>query len=200
MANVRSAAAPVDPRVAKSRQVVLSTAADLLVEGGPSAVTIDAIVARSKVAKSTIYRHWATRDEVLVAMLAECVGPTLGEPSPTAPPADALRSMLYSLVDMLSDPAAARAVATMILLKLELKGLNQLEQSMERTQLDTLRSVLDRGVREGLIKADYDGLLASAQLLGPLMFAHLTGALPCDRALADHTLEVFLNTYGTSPN
>src|SRR5690606_191899 len=50
--------APLDARVARSRATVLRTATDLLVEGGPSAVTIDAIVARSGVAKSTIYRHW----------------------------------------------------------------------------------------------------------------------------------------------
>src|SRR5687767_10053529 len=46
-----------DGRIARTRSAVLRSATDLLMEGGPSAVTIDAIVARSGVAKSTIYRH-----------------------------------------------------------------------------------------------------------------------------------------------
>ena len=55
----------------RTREAVLTAATDLLVEGGPSAVTIDAVVARSGVAKSTIYRHWESRDEVLVAVFPD---------------------------------------------------------------------------------------------------------------------------------
>ena len=62
----------VDARVARSRAAVVRAATDLLVEGGPSAVTIDAIVARSGVAKSTIYRHWASRDDVLLDVMESC--------------------------------------------------------------------------------------------------------------------------------
>ncbi|HZG95788.1 MAG TPA: helix-turn-helix domain-containing protein [Mycobacteriales bacterium] len=40
------------------------------------AVTIDAVVARSKVAKSTIYRHWETRDDLLL----DCSG-SAGRPA-----------------------------------------------------------------------------------------------------------------------
>ena len=51
-----------DPRVARSRTAVLDAATHLLVTGGPAAVTVDAVVAESGVAKSTIYRHWRSRD------------------------------------------------------------------------------------------------------------------------------------------
>ncbi len=71
----------MDARVARTRAAVLRTATDLLVEGGPSAVTIDAIVARSGVAKSTIYRHWESRDDVLVAVIENCA-PNLVAPDP----------------------------------------------------------------------------------------------------------------------
>ena len=62
----------MDSRIARTRAAVLRSATDLLVEGGPSAVTIDAIVARSGVAKSTIYRHWESRDDILVAVIEHC--------------------------------------------------------------------------------------------------------------------------------
>ena len=75
--------ATVDPRVSRTRAAVLRAATDLLVEGGPYAVTIDAIVARSGVAKSTIYRHWQSRDEVLLSVIESCA-PQLPEPDPDA--------------------------------------------------------------------------------------------------------------------
>ena len=69
------------PACARSRAAVVRAATDLLVEGGPSAVTIDAIVARSGVAKSTIYRHWASRDDVLLDVIESCA-PVLPRPDP----------------------------------------------------------------------------------------------------------------------
>src|SRR3984893_1446032 len=51
-------AAPVDPRVERSRQVILQAALDELGEAGYGAFTIESVAARAGVAKSTIYRHW----------------------------------------------------------------------------------------------------------------------------------------------
>lgn len=55
----RSVEAPaVDPRVARSRERVLGVALDLVAERGIAGASIEAIAARSGVAKSTIYRQW----------------------------------------------------------------------------------------------------------------------------------------------
>ena len=47
-----------DPRLERTRRAVLEAALDLLTEHGYGEVTIEAVAARSGVAKSTIYRHW----------------------------------------------------------------------------------------------------------------------------------------------
>src|ERR1700724_693047 len=51
-------AAPVDPRVERSRQVILQAALDELGEAGYGAFTIESVDSRAGVGKSTIYRHW----------------------------------------------------------------------------------------------------------------------------------------------
>jgi crotonobetainyl-CoA:carnitine CoA-transferase CaiB-like acyl-CoA transferase len=61
----------MDPRIERTQAAVRRAATDLLVEGGPAAVTVDAVVARSGVAKSTIYRHWKTRDDLLIVAVFE---------------------------------------------------------------------------------------------------------------------------------
>jgi TetR/AcrR family transcriptional regulator, regulator of autoinduction and epiphytic fitness len=46
--------ASIDPRIERTRRVVLEATLDLLAEHGYGAVTIEAVAARSGVAKSTI--------------------------------------------------------------------------------------------------------------------------------------------------
>lgn len=58
-----------DPRRARSRASVLEAAIAILRESGQPGLTIEAVAARSGVAKTTIYRHFADRDELHVAAL-----------------------------------------------------------------------------------------------------------------------------------
>lgn len=60
-----------DPRLARTRARALSAAYDLLVEVGFGQVTMDGVSARSGVAKSTLYRHWTTRDDLLREAFSE---------------------------------------------------------------------------------------------------------------------------------
>ncbi len=54
-----------DPRIERSRRVVLSAALELLGEAGYGGLTVEGVAARAGVAKSTIYRHWAGRLELI---------------------------------------------------------------------------------------------------------------------------------------
>jgi AcrR family transcriptional regulator len=50
--------AEVDPRVERSRRVILEAVLDELGEVGYGALTIESVASRAGVGKSTIYRHW----------------------------------------------------------------------------------------------------------------------------------------------
>jgi AcrR family transcriptional regulator len=53
-----------------ARERILSTAYDLFARNGIRAVGVDRIVAESGVAKTTLYRHFASKDDLVVAALA----------------------------------------------------------------------------------------------------------------------------------
>src|ERR1700741_5113494 len=59
----------VDPRWLRSRTRLLDAAVDLLRTGGIEAVTIDAVTKTSKVARTTLYRHFGCSSDLLAATL-----------------------------------------------------------------------------------------------------------------------------------
>jgi len=79
-----------DRRVDRSRAKILGATERLLIQNGVAAFTIDAVIQAAGVARSTIYRHWPTRDELITEAIAG-----LGEPAP-APDTGSLRGDLLA--------------------------------------------------------------------------------------------------------
>ena len=57
---------PIDKRVQRSREVVLTTTQELMSEEGIAGFSVDEVSRRSGVSKTTIYRHWPSRSALLV--------------------------------------------------------------------------------------------------------------------------------------
>jgi len=58
------------PRSEASEQAILNATLDLLAEHGFRGVTVDAIAARAGASKSTIYRRWPTKENLVIAAFA----------------------------------------------------------------------------------------------------------------------------------
>jgi AcrR family transcriptional regulator len=181
----------MDPRIARTQAAVRRAATDLLVEGGPAAVTVDAVVARSGVAKSTIYRHWATRDELLVDAV-QCMVPDLPLPAPEVRFEAALREVVHRVVEVLTDPEWARVLPAVFMLKLTDEPIAGLEEQMHEHQKAIFRELLRRGDAEGLVPPDLPAEEVAAHLIGPLLFASLTGEVALDHAFGDRVVDHFL--------
>jgi AcrR family transcriptional regulator len=184
----------VDPRVSRSRAAVIRAATDLLVEGGPNAVTVDAIVHRSGVAKSTIYRHWESRDDILVSVIESCA-PAIPMPDPDTDVVDALRGIVHAMADALNDPEWARVLPALLMLKNHESGIAAMNDRLEHEQEQALTVLLERAAAEGVLRADLDSQEAATMLVGPLLFAHLTESVKLDKAFVDRAVDNFLRAY-----
>ena len=178
----------------------MTAAADLLMEQGPDGLTVDAVVARSGVAKSTVYRHWPTRDERVAAVFNHCA-PDLVEPDPGLPFEAALRSLAYSMVDVLTDEHWRRFLPALMLLKSRMGEIRELEDEIKVQQTAVIRSVLQRGVGEGVLSPVAIEELDTTMtlLVGPFLMAALTDAVTVDRAFTDLVVSQFL-AYWTRPD
>jgi TetR/AcrR family transcriptional regulator, regulator of autoinduction and epiphytic fitness len=187
----------VDPRVSRSRAAVIRAATDLLVEGGPSAVTVDSIVHRSGVAKSTIYRHWESRDEILLSVIESCA-PAITMPDPETAVVDAIRQVVQAIADALNDPEWARVLPALLMLKNHESGVAAMNDRLEHEQEMALTVLLDRAASEGILRSDLDAQEAVTMLVGPLLFAHLTDSVKLDPAFVDRAVDNFLKAYAPS--
>lgn len=185
---------PTDPRIARSRAKVLDAATEILVESGPRAVTVDAVAERSGVAKSTLYRHWASRQDLLVDVM-RCNVPEVAPPAADLAFGDALRVLVHDLAAVLGDPEWRAIMPAMVSLRQHLPELADVLHHDQSEKFEILGDVLRRGAAEGAIPTDVDTELAAHALIGPVVFAILSGRDPIDDVV-DFVVDRFLESYG----
>ena len=188
---VTSATSNVDPRVPRSRAKLLAAALDLLVESGAHSVTVDAVAERSGVAKSTLYRHWASRTELLADVL-ETNAPTIPQPPMDQGFATAFRALVTQLGQISADPAWKRVFPALLSLRRELPEVDSVATADTSQKLAVLASVLNLGVAEGAVPDGVDVELVALQLLGPFAFSTLVGSEVSQDALVDDLVQRFL--------
>jgi len=100
------------PRSIDSEQAVLAAAMTLLCEKGFASMSIEAVAASSGVAKTTIYRWWARRQDVAVEAFFRHTKEELAFPD-TGSAAEDFRQQIQQLAAVLRGPSG-RAMATLI--------------------------------------------------------------------------------------
>jgi AcrR family transcriptional regulator len=161
----------IDPRVTRTHHLVLDAASDLLAQEGYGGFTVDGVAARSGVAKTTIYRHWPTRGDLLAATMA-CFSDCAATPDTGSLRTD-VDVLLKQLAVELAEAPWSRSMPGM------LEGAER-DQDLAAHQLAifdahalALREVLVRGQARGELRADADLEVAFAALAGPLFFRRL---------------------------
>lgn len=107
----RDAEADEDPRVARTRQHVLSTARELLAEAGPAALTHTALSARARVSRQTLYRYWPTPEDLVADLVRRRAALPV---EPGADVAAVIGAYVRSLAAAFDDPAVHGAYALLM--------------------------------------------------------------------------------------
>ena len=181
----------MDARIERTRTAVMDAATELLLEGGPSAITMDGVVARSGVAKSTLYRHWPTRDALVIDVFGH-IAPNLPDPDPNLTFEEGLRVLAHSFVEIVNDPYWKRLIPAMLLLKSEMHEIAELDADLQKHQADVVTPVLECGVHEGWLAPGFDADCIATLLIGPILMAALTDSTPLTDEFADRCVDHFL--------
>jgi TetR/AcrR family transcriptional regulator, regulator of autoinduction and epiphytic fitness len=190
----------VDPRWVRSRTRLLDAAAELLAQGGIDAVTIDAVTKQSRVARTTLYRHFGCSSDLLAATLERLLPPI------TLPPSTG--SLRDQLVELVWRQATLYHEAPLHLTTLAWLALrSNTEDHDDAPGCPSPSSVLQARVVDHYIQpiatilqspqarqelGEIDIEFAASQLSGPLLFAWMTGLRAVNRDDCARIVDGFL--------
>lgn len=161
---------------------MLSAAAELLREIGFADVTIEQISSRSGVSRSTMYRHWDTREEILSAAfsMVALAPPVGGDAAPTDLRED-LRRYLRVFADGL-EHAWGRAAASMAMAALDDPAQRVIIATFTDGYARDVEHLLQRATERGEALVPFDPAEVADRLVAPLFHRYLFRHLPLDEA------------------
>ena len=172
------AAAGVDGRVRRSRSRVLTTAFELLSESGVGGFTVDEVSRRSGVAKTTIYRHWPSR-EALVIDAASRISAEQEVPD-TGSLEDDVTAILVNLGHLLSTARWSSVVPSIVDVAERDPEFASVHGKIQRGHAAPLREVIERAAGRGLISPAADPSSMVSALIGPLYYRRWFSREPID--------------------
>jgi AcrR family transcriptional regulator len=173
---------PGRPRSVEADRLILSAALEAFIQEGYAGMSMEGVAARAGVGKTTIYRRWPSKQELLVAAIE-----TLFEEFRVVDTGD-LRADLTSIArqaqHFLTETKAGEVLPRMVV---EVTGGTQLGRAyfekVMMPRLQAARAVLEGAMSRGELRRDLDVQLALAAMVGSLMFLRITHTLPGDPAV-----------------
>jgi TetR/AcrR family transcriptional regulator, regulator of autoinduction and epiphytic fitness len=181
----------IDPRVERSRMVILRATVEELAESGYGAFTIESVAARAGVAKSTIYRHW--RDRItLIADAFETFHEQMVPNIEGLPARERIDLLVRHVADVVVDSTFSRCIPALIEGAERDPRLRAFHHRYSADRRRGLTRVIAEGIEAGELRADLDPELATLALLGPIFYARLMSAEPFDPQRAPELVETVL--------
>jgi AcrR family transcriptional regulator len=137
-----------------ARAKMLAAATDVVLDAGVDGFSVDEVARRSGVAKTTIYRHFSSAKELLVAALDRIM---------KAPPTPDTGSLREDLLEYLASVRPGFADATSRRLFFEIYSasardaeLRELQQTLMRARAGPTKAIFDNAQARGELSADLD--------------------------------------------
>jgi len=184
------------PRSGDADRAILEAAATLLAERGVANMSIEEVAARSRVAKTTIYRRWPSKgslalDSFVVRFLGQQPLPDTGSLR-----SDLLRA-LRSWRRAVLRPDTARSLTGLIAAAQDDPALAAAwRHRVVEPVRSQWRSMFERAIARGEIRPDADVDLATDMLFGPAYHRLLNGHLPISEAFVRAVVEYVLAGLG----
>ncbi len=178
------------PETAKA---ILDATREILAQGGVRGLTVEAVAARSGVAKTTIYRRWRSKDELALAVVLEMVRDQVRSVSELGNTRDELVAFVGSAVRILNTTLMGKVMQGLVS---ELAVNPELAQAFQAQvvarRVAELTRLLERGIERGDIRPDADIKMANELLFGPIYYRLLLSGQPLNVDVAKRVVDSYL--------
>lgn len=182
-----------DPRILRSRAVILEAAVAELAEVGYGGVTIEAVAARAGVGKSTIYRHWHDKLDLIADAFEtfhERMVPDLSDRSAR----EAIELLLRHVAEVVVDSTFSRCIPAMIEGAERDPRVRDFFYTYSAQRRQAVVDLILRGIADGEFDSGLDPELATATLLGAIFYRRLMTGEPFDPASAPTLVDLVLSS------
>lgn len=183
-------------RSARIRAAALAATLAELADRGYTALSLEGVAQRAGVHKTTLYRRWGSREELVLEAMLERAGEHI-----SVPDTGSLRDDLCELARTAAVNAASPEVAAMA--RAVAAGApydNRLAAANRRfwaARLDLDGSIVERAIARGDVPPGTDPRTVIEAVLGPIHLRLLLTGEPVDRAFLDGIVDVVIN--GVAP-
>ena len=180
----------LDVRVRRSRLKVLEVTAELLLERGFAGASVDEITRRSGVAKTTIYRHWPTRGDLLRDACSS-IGTPLEVPDTGSFEGDVI-ALVTSLAHLLRSEKWTSVLPSVIDAAERDPDIAAVYSRLQEGYSAPLQSIIQRAMRKGDLPKTTDPAVLVAALTGPLFYRRWFSREPLTITFAKHIVRLVL--------
>jgi TetR/AcrR family transcriptional regulator, regulator of autoinduction and epiphytic fitness len=188
------AVAELDPRVERSRRVILEAVLDELGTVGYGALTIEAVAARAGVGKSTIYRHWPGKLELVEDAFRTLKAPVV------VPAQGSLRDRVVAVIEQVACLVAESTYSTCMPALIDAAErdpkVRDFHSRFSSERRAVLVGMLRDAVRTGELPATADPELLADALVGPILLRRLMLAQPVGPEIARELVDQLLPASG----
>jgi AcrR family transcriptional regulator len=160
-----------DPRINRTRAAVHRCGLDLLFESGTEGITHAALAAATGMSRTTLYKHWPTRVELLIDICNQ-----IELRHSTAPTGDTradLVAMINEVAASLREPHIRRAFSALLAQAQSDPDALEVSKALTGDGLADLATILDAAIAAGNVPSDIDPQEVAGRLIGPVLFAAL---------------------------
>nr|BFE62548.1 TetR/AcrR family transcriptional regulator [Dactylosporangium thailandense] len=176
-------------RGADRTEAILRATLELGQEIGYAKLTMEAVAARARASKQTVYRRWPSKAALLLDSLLSLNGPALDYPDTGDIMAD-LRTQIHSAVDLLAQPPIGPLFKALIgEAQHDPQIAAALNERFIAPQADKTVARLKTARDHGQLSPAFDLALAMAILSGPLYFQLLITQEPLTHPYIDRILD-----------
>ncbi|MCZ6736798.1 MAG: TetR/AcrR family transcriptional regulator [Actinobacteria bacterium] len=186
----------IDPRIERTRRVVLDAAAELVGECGFGRASIEAISERSGVARSTIYRHWPERSELLVEAVGKRVGPVAAVDSGDL--RTDLLQVFSHLGNLLSSEPTKCVAASFIAEAMRDPELAALHAKFTERRRAVSTTLIERAISRGDLPKTTDPAAMADDLAAPVFFRALILHQPIEKTWIESHVDRWIEIYQSS--
>ena len=163
--------ATVDPRVTRTRHAVLAAAREVLLDEGWERVTLGRVAERSGYARTTLYRHWPQRLDLLRDLIREEA--RLAHTTPAGDVREDLVAELEAFRLAVTSTGLGRVMIAIGQQARDDAELADLNRSMRAEGARVLDEIVVDAVAAGDLPRGLRSDAAVAQLVGPVLFRYL---------------------------